>query len=187
MDVEEKIAESNCKSYEWELYKLVNARTEHLHTRWIDNYRIFLSFNAVLGAAVTAIFGLLIKEDSNVLRVVLLSLCVFGILATCQGLGLILRVHIEMKLRIDELLRLERMISQLPIRIYEEGRQFLYENKDVGNVLQKENPRKGIRGTDAYRRISQYIIGYYVIVVLCVLWPWFQPLLPRICRVLLKF
>ena len=143
MDVEEKIAESNCKSYEWELYKLVNARTEHLHTRWIDNYRIFLSFNAVLGAAVTAIFGLLIKEDSNVLRVVLLSLCVFGILATCQGLGLILRVHIEMKLRIDELLRLERMISQLPIRIYEEGRQFLYENKDVGNVLQKENPRKG--------------------------------------------
>ena len=85
-----------------------------------------------------------------------------------------------MKLRIDELLRLEKKISQLPIRIYEEGHQFLYEKKDVGELLQKDYKKKGIKGTDAYRRISWSIMFYYGIVFLCVLWPWVQPVLQRI-------
>ena len=53
--------------YNFELYKLLYDEKRHNHTRWIDNYKITISFNSILLATLSAILIYILKEPSKAL------------------------------------------------------------------------------------------------------------------------
>jgi hypothetical protein len=151
---------------DWELYKLLLRTLEHHHTRWVDNYRVFLSFNALLLPAVTALFGYATRGNAQGLRVVVFLLCVLGVLVTGLALGLVKRIVIDTELRIVQMRRLEGVLSGMTLKPFREGRDFFFKKKDVEGLRQSKYCWKGIRASDAYFWSSVAMICYYVVLAI---------------------
>jgi len=159
---------------QWKLYELLWGTLQHYHDRWVDSYRVFLSFNAFLLPAVTALLGFSFKENSEALRPFVSLLCGIGVWSTWQGIGLLKRIRIDTDLRLNQLTRLEDKMVDMPVRPFKEGKNFFFHNKDVEGFLQHQHRDKGRRAIDAYINSSWAINGYYLIVGVYALFPWFS-------------
>ena len=160
------------KEIQLKLYELLSVRLQHCHTRWIDNYRVFLSFNAILLPANTAIFGFVIKKSQYELLLFLpFLLSVIGIIVTLCGIYLMRRIQIDTDLRHNQLRRLEDRLDDLSIKPISEGFTFFHKKQDVKNekgdvVFKKERLQKrNLRASYAYETISWSIVIVYIILI----------------------
>lgn len=155
----------------WKLYELLLTTLQHYHSRWIDNYRIFLSFNAFLLPAMTALLAYSIKENESVLYFFVILLGIVGIVASFEGYGLLIRIRIDADLRCNQLKYLERKMSNIQLTTVTEAWEFFFENKNISrnyeelNFNQSKYKNKGVRAIDAYKYISMAIIFSYVIMI----------------------
>jgi hypothetical protein len=161
---------------DWQLYELLLRTLEHYHTRWVDNYRIFLSFNALLLPAVTALFGYATKTNEHLLRVTVLLLCVVGLLVTAVALGLLERIAIDTKLRLTQVRRLENVLTGMSLKPFQEAWDFFFSEKDIGDLKQRTYRWKGIRALNAYRLSSAAVIIYYALLGLLSIFPNLLPI-----------
>lgn len=165
---------------QWKLYELLSVRLQHCHTRWIDNYRVFLSFNAILLPTNTAIFGFAIKKSQYELLLFLPSLSAIGIIVTLCGIYLMRRIQIDTDLRHNQLRRLEDELNDLLIKPITEGFNFFHEKQDVKDnkgdvVFEKERLQKrNLRASYAYETISWSIVIVYIVLIIFTIWKFLQ-------------
>jgi hypothetical protein len=168
---------SNKNDLTWDLYNLLSNTLQHYHSRWVDNYKIFLSFNSFLLPGATALLGYALKENLLPLRFFTTLLCVVGIMASWLGFRLLQRIRVDTDLRLNQLVRLERSMDWLPLKPFSEGKDFFFHNKnltddiDDNSFCQDRYKNKGTRGIEAYKYISIAIIICYLIIGLYGIWP----------------
>jgi hypothetical protein len=169
----------NSDNEHWKLYELLSNTLPLFHSRWVDNYKIFLSFNSFLLPAATALLGYAVKENLIPLRYFVFLLCMVGILASYFGFRLLKRIRLDTDLRFYQLIRLEESLKCMPLMPFTEGRDFFFKNKNistgVGDDLfsQGRNKDKGIRAIDAYKYISWAISLFYIVLGTFSIWPLF--------------
>ena len=49
----------------WKMYELLVGHLHHCHSRLVDNYRVFLTFNSLLIPAITALLVYIIKNQTS--------------------------------------------------------------------------------------------------------------------------
>jgi hypothetical protein len=165
------------------LYELLSNTLRHYHERWVDNYKVFLSFNAFLLPAASALLAYVLKDNQNELCPIVVLLCIVGIIASWQGYGLLKRIRLDADLRITQLIRLESKMSYLPLKPFTEGKEYFFDKEHANDGRFPNNPykNKGIRAIDAYRKISIAIISAYTIITLFASWPLIQLILNIKC------
>lgn len=167
----------NKHDFNWDLYNLLSNTLQHYHSRWVDNYRIFLSFNSFLLPAATALLGYALKENLAPLRYFTTLLCVVGIIASSLGFRLLKRIRVDTDLRLNQLIRLERSMDWLPLQPFSEGKDFFFHNKNLAHEVGDDSfckdryKNKGTRAIDAYKYISIAIVIFYIIIGLYGIWP----------------
>ena len=165
------------------LYELLSNTLQHYHERWVDNYKVFLSFNAFLLPAASALLAYVIKDNQDELRPIVILLCIVGIIASRQGYGLLRRIRLDADLRITQIIRLESKISNLPLKPFTEGKEYFFDKDYVNDGRFPNNPykNKGIRAIDAYKKVSTAIIFAYAIIISSASWPFIQLILNIKC------
>jgi hypothetical protein len=91
----------------WQIYKLLSTTLQYYHVRWVDNYRFFLSFNAILLPGSTALFGFAIKESQEELFIFVSLLALIGIVVTSCEILVMKRIRTDTDLRLNQLKRAE--------------------------------------------------------------------------------
>ena len=156
----------------WRLYELLAGSLQLYHSRWVDNFRVFLSFNAILLPASAAVMGFALNSNiqSSLLRIIVVVLALIGIYATWAGRCFMLRIRRDTDLRFGELATLEKQhMGKLPLRPYTMGyKYFLREENltaaDDGMYFSRQGlSRWNRRATQAYGRLSWVIIVAYVL------------------------
>jgi hypothetical protein len=163
---------------QWQIYELLSSRLLHCHTRWVDNYRVFLSFNAILLPGNTAILGFAMKESQyGLFSFMILFLSIMGIIATVCGIYLMRRIQIDTDLRHNQLKRLEVELTWLPVKPFTEGFTLFHEKQDVkdknGNVVfEKKNLQKrNLPASIAYETISwSIVVFYFALMTITAIW-----------------
>lgn len=176
----------------FEIYQLLVGYLQHCHSRLVDNYRVFLTFNSLLIPAVTAILVYISKNDNGLnenvvaLRIAVILICFFGVFVTRQGEGIVRRVILDSKVRMNQITRLEIRLKGLYLYPFIEGGEFFFNGKTLPSTvdgirdLSLINFRKTISATDAYRRSSYAIYLAYTLIVLFSVYPLLRPLLIKL-------
>lgn len=60
-----KSNEAGTRSNDWKLYELLWEHRRHYHTKWIDNYRVFLPFNTFLLPAIADLKHYFVPESDR--------------------------------------------------------------------------------------------------------------------------
>ncbi len=154
---------------QWKLYELLCGTLPYYHNRWVDNYRIFLSFNAFLMPAVIALLMFSFKENSEILLPFVSLLCGISSWITYQEIGLLKRISIDADLRLNQLTRLEDEMVDMSVKSFQEGRDLFIHNQDVEGFPQyqhrdKDRNDKGRKAIDVYISNIRAIIVFYLIV-----------------------
>ena len=164
---------------QWKLYELLSSTLPLFHSRWVENYKIFLSFNSILLPAAIALLGYAIKENLMPLRFFVFLLCIVGILASYCGFKLLKRIRVDTDFRYYQLRRLEKSLPSMPLMPFTEGRDFFFKNKIISteienNIFSQSSSRdKGMRAIDAYKYISFAISLFYIVLGIFSIWPLF--------------
>lgn len=174
----------------FEIYQLLVGYLQHCHSRLVDNYRVFLTFNSLLIPAVTALLVYILKNENGLnenvivgLRIAVIFICFFGFFVTWQGEGIVRRVILDSKVRINQITRLETKLKGLFLYPFIEGGEFFFNGKTLPSAvdgisdLTLINFRKTISATDAYRRSSYAIYFAYTLIALFSIYPLLLPLL----------
>jgi hypothetical protein len=178
------------QDHAWKLYEIISDMLQHYHSRWIDNYKVFLSFNSFLLPAATVILGYALKENQSELRLLVALLSVVGAIAAWQGKGLLKRIHLDTTLRFNQLRRLEQSMTTLPIKPFTEGYQYFFQKTplppisgDSSEVVNSQKSR-GRQALKAYGTISYAILVAYVVLFCYSVWPFILLVLEsfRTCR-----
>jgi len=167
-------------SRSWDLYKLLIQEQQNMHNRWIDNFRVILTFNSILLPGSVAIFLLLARKDVScqareAAPIMLATLSVIGILVTLIGAALVDRVSSIGTLRHNEIRHIEDKLQEsLWIRPFYEG-QWL-PTREGGKLLATRadgldsvrKPRLGrFSGYHSYMFLSAvFVIAYILLFVL---------------------
>ena len=157
----------------WKLYQILWGTIEFYHRRWIEHFKIFLSFNAILLSAVTFLLGYVLKENENSLRPFISLLSALGIYILYLSNGILKRISIDFRLRFNQLRRLEKILKFKFVKPIQEGKDFFFDNKDIPNIsmsfnndrlMQNDFLNKGIPQKDAYKKGTIAIGIYYVLI-----------------------
>ena len=113
----------------WRMYDVLIAELRHLHTVWMDNFRVILTFNSILLPGALAVFALILKgdvtvgtTDSEIPMWPLMVLSFIGVFTTVVMMMIIQRVGAYTKLRQREIRKIEQeMLQDLPIHPFLEG------------------------------------------------------------------
>jgi phosphate/sulfate permease len=160
--------------YSFELYKALIDETRNLHTQWINNFRVILTFNSILMAGLIAIIIVFAKGEAkndfiSLIRVTLIILPILGISITMLGIRIINRLYESYKLRYEELRFIEIKLSdRLPLLPYCEGNKKFLNKTEDGNIKAKPldtvssiKPQK-VNGHLAYKLIALgFILAYF--------------------------
>ena len=155
----------------WHIYELLSGTLQHYHARWVDNYRVFLSFNAILLPGSTALLGFAIKESQKELFLFVSVLAVIGIIATVCGIGLMRRIRMDTDLRLNQLKRAENELKGLTVKPFTEGFKVFFEREEIrardGSVVfdKKKIKKWNLRASSAYNIISWSIVVVYVALI----------------------
>lgn len=161
----------------FQLYVQLLGTLQHYHSRWVDNYKIFLSFNSFLLPAVTALLAYALKDGQDQVRLLVSLLCIIGGIAAWCGLGLLKRIQLDADFRVNQLCRLEDMMPNLPIQPFSEGYEYFFKKSFLPEPRRgKPLPslrvgQKGIRAIDAYGMISRSVLLAYVLIFFYSIWP----------------
>lgn len=188
-DTGQKPVQAN-QEYAWKLYELLSGILQHYHSRWIDNYKVFLSFNSFLLPAATALLAYALKENQSTLRLFVALLCVVGAVAAWQSMGLLQRIHLDNDLRFNQLRRLEQMMADLPICPFTEGHAYFFSEAPLppipGNtpIAETAPKKRGTQAIKAYRMITRAILLAYAFLFLYSIWPFKSVIMDyfSICR-----
>ncbi len=164
----------------WELYSLLSDRIPFYHTRWIDNFRIFLLFNSFLLPASLALLGLAIKNHVWVLKYLVVMLCWVGIKITNAGYNLLKRIHVDTGLLYSQLLHMENLGLNIPFSPYTDGKKYFFPKKDDEidkngygkldyDVETKIPENETERSVEAYKSIRFWIIFSYCTIIIIAL------------------
>jgi|WetSurMetagenome_2_1015567.scaffolds.fasta_scaffold106001_2 hypothetical protein len=157
-------------SNNWDLYNLLSNTLQQYHSRWVENYKIFLAFNSFLLPAATALLGYSIKENLIHLRYITVLLCIVGTMASYLGYRLLKRINVDINIRFNQLVRLESSMDWLPLKPFTEGKAFFFQGKNLDHYIgddtfcQERFKDKGIRAIDAYKYISIAISLFYIVI-----------------------
>ena len=128
--------------YNLELYKIIIEETRNIHTQWINNFRVILTFNSFILTASVGLILLLIKEgvdDPEFIKLMYSILTIastLGIIVTLIGISLIYRLHVINRLRQEELRRIENRLSDKFILLpFVEGYQRFFIKKTNDNKI----------------------------------------------------
>jgi hypothetical protein len=111
----------------FELYKLLIEENRHLHSVWIDNFRVVITFNSFILAGAFALLTMLMKQDlpwSNraVLLWALRAISVIGVTATMVGIHIVRRTKAITGLRQREIKHIENVLgSELLVSPFSSG------------------------------------------------------------------
>lgn len=159
----------------WDLYLMLVELLRHNHSRWIENYRVFLSFNAFLLPASTALLAYVFKDGTRLLAIFVFILSLVGIVATRSGFGFIRRVATDTQMRLNQIRRAEDAIEGLPLRPFREGGGFFFGELAGlpapvdGRPLLLAESDLGLRSYIAYQRTSRAIqCAYFVLAAVSV-------------------
>jgi hypothetical protein len=134
------------------LYEMILGIIKHDHQRWIDNFRIFLTFNSLFIPLITALLGYAIKESNPCLFWVfyLISMaCAVGIAITYISTLKLQRINKFFDLRHKQARAIEALLP-VEVKFY------------IGGHELSKNP-KG-KGIHAYKSSCWWIIVYYVFI-----------------------
>jgi len=157
------------KRHKWELYTLLSDSIPFYHSRWVDNFRVFLLFNSFLLPASMALLGLAMKDQLWELKILVMILCVVGIAVTNVGFKLLKRINIDTSLRYAQLIYLEKEFLNLPLSPYTDGKFFFFGTEEnfhrLDYEVKTESSKKDCeRAIDAYEKIRNYIRICYAII-----------------------
>ena len=153
---------------QWQIYELLSGTLQHYHARWVDNYRVFLSFNAILLPGSTALLGFAIKESQKELFLFVSILAVIGIITTVCGIGLMQRIRMDTDLRLNQLKRAEDGLKELTVKPFTEGYNVFIKKVEIkdsaGNVLldKRKFSKWNLRASSAYNIVSWSIVVVYI-------------------------
>lgn len=180
-------ADDSSHACRWQLYKVLISVLQHDHTRWIDNYRVFLGFNAFLLPASTALIVYAGTNQSVAGGLLAGALGLVGIVATMSGLSFIRRVCIDAQIRVRQITRLEDQLRPMPLAPYSEGRAFFFQDSDLPGsdgtkpMLQKDFRHKGMPALHAFAVTSWTIAGVYAILAVYAVWTSVPPIMQWVC------
>jgi hypothetical protein len=153
---------------DWDLYELLMYEQQNMHVRWIDNFRVILTFNSILLPGIVAIFLLLARADISskgrtIAPFMLIILASVGILVTAVGAAFVSRLSSIATLRHNQIRHLENELRKsLRIQPFSEG-QLLLDGKDKDLLSRREDALAGVRKPHL-GKISGYF-GYMLITV----------------------
>lgn len=166
---------------QWKMYSLLWDSIPFLFNRWTQNFKIFISFNAVLLPAVTILLGYFLKENIEEMRLFVFLLSIIAIYLLWLGYGIIKRIAIDFDLRFSQLRRLEKKLELNPVSPCTEGYKFFHNVESIFfnetdkesnfNMIQKNYPSKGIRAQIAYRNSVISFTIYYGLVAIYSIYP----------------
>ena len=167
-------------------YELIWNLIQHYHTRWIDYFKVFLTFNSILLPAISVLFVYSIKNKSEILLFLIITISLISIIVNYISLGLMKRTGLDFKLRFDQLDRLENILKFSDIRPSLEGKEFFYDKKHALNSKTKKIllPKLGIPVKLAFTVISISIICYYLILIGISIWSLCQENIDKIFKVM---
>ena len=163
----------------FKLYKILIEVLRSLHTQWIDNFRIILTFNSILLPGTLALFVFIakgeVKQESLVSSYLLVGLISFiGILVTLVGIFIIRRINAIKKLRQKQLRKLESDVcKKTSVAPFCEGYKLMIDGepsdcKDMASFIDDVEPMK-FRKVDAfwgYTIISlAFIVAYTLLLI----------------------
>jgi len=111
-----------------------------------------------------------------------------GFFVTWQEEGIVRRVILDSKVRINQITRLETKLNRLSLYPFIEGGEFFFNKKTLPSAvdgisnLSLTDFRKTISATDAYKRSSYAIYVAYTIIALFSICPLLQQLCALICK-----
>ncbi len=145
----------------WNLYKLLWGMIEFYRKRWIDHFRVFLSFNAILLPGITLILVYVIKENENELRLYIFIPCLIAITILVAGYNVLKRIAIDFDYRWGQLDRLEKLLKISPVCPSLEAKAYFKENNEGWKVKK------------AYYVSIWALILYYLLLIGFSVWPIF--------------
>ena len=122
-----------------DLYQILIEESRHLHSVWIDNFRIIITFNSILLAGAFTLLTIALKNEASttatdVLPWALRTLALIGIVITIVGLHIIRRTKAITSLRHKELCYIEQIYKPISgvmpfnsgsVVLGEKGKKFL--------------------------------------------------------------
>jgi len=171
-DSEEKPSGVN-QQLAWKLYESVGGILQQDHLRWVNNYKVFLSFNSFLLPAVTALLVYVLNEEQKCVGLFVALLCAVGAIAAWQGMGLLSRIHAGTNLRYAQLRQLEGLINGLPLKPFTAGYEHFFLR------VEATGEKRGIRAVKAYKTISVTILVAYIILFVGSIWPFMAMVISR--------
>ncbi|UCE18619.1 MAG: hypothetical protein JSV84_17505 [Gemmatimonadota bacterium] len=165
---------------DWELYELLLREVQYMHQRWIDNFRIIITFNSILLPGMFAIFLLIAKTDELSVQAqkitpwILFILSLVGVVVNIVGLALTNRNHIITDLRNKEIGKLEKKFGdELYFHPYREGRLYLEGEVEKVKSMQDEKHCKlwigKLRGYCGYLILGIFFTIVYLAILLYIL------------------
>jgi hypothetical protein len=113
----------------WRVYEILVAEMRHLHSVWIDNFRVLLTFNSILLPGAFAVLALAQRgtpgnstASHHLSTILVLVLSCVGIMTTIVMLLIIRRIKAYTVLRQAQARRAEvRLSDRLPVSPFIEG------------------------------------------------------------------
>ena len=164
--------QKNHEEKTWELYVLLVNIFQHYHNRCVDNYRVFLYFNSFLLPAATALLAYSIKDQKYELSPFITLLAVVGIIVTWKGFGLLRRISIDSKVRINQIRRTEDKLNNLPLLPFRERGAFFFSKDNNVELpapindepLERPTSGLGVQAINAYQWTSWALgIAYLIL------------------------
>jgi hypothetical protein len=187
--------DTNKNDVNWKMYELLVGHLQHCHSRLVDNYRVFLTFNSLLIPAVTALLAYILKNKDHLedyemllLRLAVIVICGIGFYVTWQGAGLVRRVIIDSEIRINQLTRLEKAMKSVTVSPFIEGGEFFFQGKTLPSGIPNKKDLslsdygKSTRAIEAYKHSSYAIYLAYTLLAIFSL----SPVLARLFVVMSK-
>ncbi|HYA14940.1 MAG TPA: hypothetical protein VEF33_11430 [Syntrophales bacterium] len=153
----------------WETYNTVNGLLKYNHSRWVENYKVFLTFNQFLLPALTALLAFS-SRGCVITKIPIIVLCLVGAVAACCSIGLLKRIYVDTDVRVNQLRRLEKLMVDMPIKPYIEGYGFFFlqealpSPEGTGDLFKLRGG--GTRAIDAYTWVSKAIFIAYIVLLL---------------------
>jgi len=175
-----KLGESGRNKDDWDLYTLLIQEEQNLHNRWIDNFRVILTFNSILLPGSIAIFLLLAREDvldqaRKLAPGILIVAALVGIVVTLVGAAFVSRLRSIGNLRHNEIRHIEdRLQESLLLRPFYEGRLLLDGEHDELRRTREDSleavgiPQIGkLSGYRGYRiLVGVFLVAYFLLLCL---------------------
>jgi len=165
---------------DFDLYKILIDELRKLHTSWIDNFRVILTFNSILLPGTLAIFVYISRGEITTTnsRLIISTISLIGMFVTFLGIILIRRIRAIMKLRQCQIRKLElHLFDKIAIAPFWEGYKFFGGkidtsiNKDLIEKLKNIKFFKfsKINAFGIYVLICiSFILGYLLLLIISV-------------------